>query len=452
MNFLLVLMALLIIVTIINKSVNDYISKFVLLTFSGYWGVSLGASTFSPYGIYEIHTSSYILLLLGFLSFAFGMSTVRYKSIKMEVNRSYFDNCISSILSSKVFLCLLLFSIIYLFKYATIAIAVASLQGHADVTDQFNLIFQGNDLAQQIYGYLLTPLFHVSLVLMSYYVINFKRIGLKYLLQFIVCLLNLLIFIAIGGGRSTVVIVALYLLIVYVFFAPSKSLFKFSFKKSFYLVLVTFLVIYAVSLVTNYRDAGTFFIEDKTESDGQGLELLTRYSLLPYVMFDYGMQHDYLGKFGLQLGKASFLGFDFWLYLPMRILGFPYETSINVVDYLEETWIPYDKSGTVANYAYTGLMYHYLDFGIIGVILLPFIFGIVFRRIIISSYKYTTFSSLLLLSMCFFLTMHSIFTCYLIKPWTGLYLTLLFILNFFEKKKLLGSTRSRFERSKSICE
>ena len=439
MNLFLVLVIYIIILIAIKNYINDYISKFILITFSSYWCISLGVSTFSPFGLFQVHTSSYLLLLTGVLSFVFGMCSVRHKKKLANIDLSYIHNVLCKMISSKWLIIIYIVSILYLFKYAMNAIAVAALQGFADTSDQYNLIFQGNSMAQMVYGYILMPLFHMSLILMSYYFLNFKKVGIKYLPQILIYVANLLVFIAIGGGRSTVVIVGLYLLITYVFLTPREKLFKLSIKKFFYIVGVTALIVYAVSLVSNYRDTGSFVVEEDSDNKGQGLELLARYSLLPYVLFDYGIQHDYLDKFGYQFGKATFLGFDNWIYIPMKVMGIHYETCDNIVKYLDNTWIPYDRSGTTANYAYTGILYHYLDFGIIGVVFFPFLFGYLFRKIILSTYKKPVFSSLLLLSMCFFLTMHSVFSCYLIKGWTGLYLAILFFVRILEKGKMTSA-------------
>lgn len=434
MNLFLIVFSYLFILYIGKNAINDHISKFVLYTFSSYWCISLAATTYLPYGIKEIHTFSYVLLLVGVLSFTFGMISVKSKDL-VENTASVFkvNALLEKMLSSKYTMLLISLSVLFLIKYALIAIAVAELQGFADVNDQYNLIFQGNSLAQMIYGYILTPLFHFSLVLMSYYVINFKSFWKKCLVQFIICIFNLLMFIAIGGGRSTIMIVVLYLLITFVCITPKERLIDFPLKKVFYICLTIFLSITAVSLVSNYRNFGTFFVNDNTVESSDGLELLIRYSLLPFVMFDYGIEHDYLNKFGLQFGRATLMGLDNWIYIPMKVLGVQYETASHITNYLEETWIQYDSSGTYANYAYTGLMYHYLDFGYIGIIFFPFLFGHIFRRVILKFIANPRLSLLLLLTMCFFLTMHSVFTCYLIKGWTGLYFIVLFILNKFKK-------------------
>lgn len=441
MNSIIVAIVYAFLILVIRSANKDYISKIVLYLFTGYWCISLFASTFSPYGLYPIPTFTYLLLLAGTVSFVVGMCSV--KSIIPIIDNSttekiYINSIIERFLSNRYFLLLFVFSIVYLYKYALVALAVAATQGYADVYDQLNLIFLGNSRAQMIYGYLLTPLFHVSLVLVSYYFLNLRIIWRKYLLNAIIYIANLFFFVIIGGGRSTIVIIALYLLITYICITPLSQIRKLSLKKVVILAAAVIGVIYLVSLVSNYRNTGHFIDDSITASDqqGQGFELLARYSILPFELFNYGIEHDYLSKFGYQFGKATLMGFDNWIYIPLKVIGVPYETSYNIVTYLEETWIPYDSSGTNANYAYTGLMYHYLDFGYVGIILFPFIFGLIFSRIINSFNKKSIFSNFLLLSFCFFLTMHSVFTCYLIKGWTGLYFIILLIFRHFEQKHI----------------
>lgn len=441
MNSIIVAIVYVFLLHVIRSTGRDYISKIVLYLFTGYWCISLFASTFCPYGLYPIPTFTYLLLLAGVVSFVIGMCTIKNKMPVLNISttgKTYIAGIIERFLSNKLFLSLYVFSIVYLYKYALIALVVADIQGYADVSDQFNLIFLGNSRAQMIYGYLLTPLFHVSLVLVSYYFFNIRKIWRKYIVNAIIYIANLLIFVTIGGGRSTIVIVALYFLITYICITPQNIIIKLSFKKVIILISAVVGVIFLVSLVSNYRNTGHFIDEtiSANEQQGQGFELLARYSILPFELFNYGLEHDYLSKFGYQFGKATLMGFDNWIYIPLKVIGVPYETSYNIVTYFEDKWIPYDSSGTNANYAYTGLMYHYLDFGYVGIVLFPFIFGVIFSRIINNFNKNSIFSNFLLLSFCFFLTMHSVFTCYLIKGWTGLYFIILFIFRHFEQKHI----------------
>lgn len=433
MNTLLLVFFFLILLVGIRISVKDLISKFVLYSFVLYWYTSLIASTFSPYGLLEVSTYSYILLILATGSFVAGMVAVsRSKINKSSFDRSSILYVLEKLIDNKWLLPVYAIIIVYYAQYAINAIAVAALQGHAEMIDQLEVVFMGNDNAQQIFGYIVTPVLHISLVLISYSIITIKGRVKQRIIPLIIQVVFFVEYLMIAGGRSTIMIAALYFLFTYITLVPLKAIKKLSSRKVISIIVAVFVVSSVFTYMNLYRTTGTFDMSLKQESEeksaGGAGETIIRYSLSPIVMFDRSLKYNYVDSFGYQYGKASLMGIDSWVAVALRKIGIRHKTSSHITEYIEENYFPYDKHGNTTNYAYTGVFYHYMDFGIIGVILFPFLFGFLYRKSIITFYRQPTFYSFLIIAIGYFMMMHSLFTCYFIKGWVVLYILLLFFL------------------------
>ena len=433
MNTLLLVFFFLILLMGVRVTVKDLISKFVLYSFVLYWYTSLIASTFSPYGLLEVSTYSYILLILATGSFVAGMVAVsRSKINKSSFDRSNISYVLEKLIDNKWLLPVYAIIIVYYAQYAINAIAVAALQGHAEMIDQLEVVFMGNDNAQQIFGYIVTPILHISLVLISYSIITIKGRFKQRIIPLIIQVVFFVEYLMIAGGRSTIMIAAMYFLFTFITLVPLKAIKRLSLRKVISIIVAVFVVSSVFTYMNLYRTTGTFDMSLKQESEeksaGGAGETIIRYSLSPIVMFDRSLKYNYVDRFGYQYGKASLMGIDGWVAVALRKIGINHKTSSHITEYLEENYFPYDKQGNTTNYAYTGVFYHYMDFGIIGVILFPFLFGILYRKSIIIFYKQPTFYSFLIIAIGYFMMMHSVFTCYFIKGWVVLYIIILLFL------------------------
>ena len=103
-------------------------------------------------------------------------------------------------------------------------------------------------------------------------------------------------------------------------------------------------------------------------------------------------------------------------------------------DFFQDNWVLVGKARP-ANYAYTNVIYHYLDFGIFGVILFPFFFSILLRWTIKMFYRYGSISAFCLLFYLFFVFVHAIFSWHLNKAYSlGFILLMIF---FIKKRKVV---------------
>ena len=49
--------------------IKDHLSKWIILSFVGYWFLALLFSIYNPYGLYEVSSYAYFLLILNVMSF-----------------------------------------------------------------------------------------------------------------------------------------------------------------------------------------------------------------------------------------------------------------------------------------------------------------------------------------------------------------------------------------------
>lgn len=434
MTYLLVIWGF-VMIYLISKVISDVLSKVVLYSFVGYWFVSLFICTFRPYEIYEVSNSTYYLLLLGATSFVAGMIVVGNRKAK-TVNFPSFNDALLKLLNNRLIICVFIVSVFQGLRFAPMALAVAFFDEGVNQAEKADLIFSGDPFSILFYSYVMLAFFHLGVILVVFMI--YEKQIMNHLFQFILIVVNCIAYGILAGSRNLFMIVLLYFIIVFFAITPRKIKEILSIKKVMIGALLFFGVMIGISKMTSFRMEGSFQ-SDLSIEEGytEAIELTTRYSVLPLVLFERSLKEDYLDKFGYQYGRASFAGIDFWVEAILKRIGIQYHSSQEIVHYVQDNWVPYSPDKN-ANYSYTGLFYHYMDFGVIGVFMFPFMFGIIYRRIIIKYENYPNVPSLLLICICYFMTLHSLFTDYLIKLWIALYLPVLYLLHYrcIRKRKL----------------
>ena len=429
----------LLLVYIIQKARIDIISKVVLYCFIGYWMTALILSTYHFFGIFEVSDYSYICLVTGVLFFVIGMFVVKsplYASWLRERHLGSFDNAVDSFITNKFFLCLILGTSIFGFMYAREALAIAVIGGKAEMWDKGDLIFGGNTIAIQYYTNIMTPLFHISTILALYIIIKKKYI--RFLLQFVSFISCIVSFSILAGSRNIFVIIFLYAILCYFLLNSKRQISKVSIKQYLSIAIIAILVIQGITLMTNYRKEGTFTSSTGDNDSQSSLEMVYKYSELPFVLFDRAIQYNYLQKFDYQYGRLTLSGLDYWFVNFINRTGAQFESSQKIVQYLDDNYFPYSKED-MANYAYTAFFYNYIDFGYIGIIIFPFIFGVIFRKCINRFIVMPSMYSFFLICFYFFILMHTIFSCYFNKPWVIVFVLFLYIMdrkNNFKQYKI----------------
>ena len=217
------MLAILLLVTIscfllIRYCIQDKLSKFVGYSFVLYWFGSLIFSTTRPLGLYPISSYAYLLLILGGLSFVFGMFVVgnRKKLIKIEAcDNSIF---VETVLSNKIILVFLVFLSIYFLFFLKEALLYSQMMGSAVQVNADEELYSTNKLFLFTYNYVGFICFHFFNYIFWESLLHFKR---KYIFPLCVVFLFLLVFCMLNGGRNVVMISFLY----YIFVSLKKKKF-----------------------------------------------------------------------------------------------------------------------------------------------------------------------------------------------------------------------------------
>ena len=274
------------------------------------------------------------------------------------------------------------FCVLYIICFLVIIYLVATqwrlllLQGGAAnlKLDLFELIFNNNSALYAFYRLVVFPFFFLSCVFFPVYIFNKgNRLITIYLFAFIV------LFAFIGGKKGYFSTIIEYLVVVF-FLIQYKSI-KWNITKhvkyfSIASVVIGFLFLggaYMASLsggVEGSRDA----IKQSSQAN---LNYFIIYNVGPFRAFEYGLNNDYLTKSGgYSLGR-NFIGgtIDYYGSAILQKAGIPIKrVQDGGMVLMQNNRINIGKDSTF-NYSYTALMYFYLDFGFLGIVILPFFFG-----------------------------------------------------------------------------
>lgn len=406
------------------KEIDDVISKIIAIFFLSYWGISLILSVIGVFDFFKVHSQTYFIMLLAVASFIVGM-TLEKRAIPTFPYVKKINCDFSLLVRNNFFLVIQLCLIFYLSKYASIAMSIAEVSGKGAMQgDEVASVLRNIPYFTFMYAILGNIVFNITCPLLMFMFLKFQK---KYILRIIIAICFIALFAVINGGRSLVVILILYLIITYVCI-NEKIKFNVTKQKLFILLCSIAFILVGISFMTHYRNKGDFNIqsEDFTESIYESGEKIGSYSTLTFVMFNHAMQEDYLEMFGgYQFGRATFAGLDIYITGVLKTFGFDLtSTNVKIIHYLQDTWVP-TSSKTKANYAYTGVLLHYLDFGLFGVFFFPLLFGFLIRKIAYEFEKTGNLFVFFILSFSFFMAVHSVFTCYFIKSWVFWHLAVL---------------------------
>lgn len=356
------------------------------------------------------------------LSFVFGFSIFEnFSSVaQRQFSLQKLKRGVLSLTKSRVLYILYGICVVFASKFAIKALLLAQMNsGTLAGDDRGELIFEGSYLYKFFYHFIMNPLYYVTLSLIS--VVLFAKIRNRK----IFCILSILFLIAsivLSGGRSKFVIIAMYFLLTYL--CCTKNLRKqfFNLKRILGTFTAIVVIMVAMSLQTGYRSTGKYSLNSDNfiEAISSMGETFGIYSVIPIRLFDYSVEKNYFDQFeGPKYGRAVFAGSDgIVMGLIRRFSGNESESTLRIVDYLQDNGIYIIPGNHPYNYCYTALFFCYMDFGILGVIILPFLFGSIFRYYIFQFYKTSSLPSFILIGFGYFMMMHSLFQDYFVKNWT----------------------------------
>ncbi len=401
---------------------KDRVSSFCLFSFVIYWGVSLFASCFNPFGMSTNSDETYFILILGMISFVLGFILFEFRTSvsEREINIIRLKEKVSAITKGKLLNILYIGCTAFAMKFMVTALIMSQINGGTlSGDDRGEILFEGSYMYKFFYHFIMNPLYYVTLSFLCVVVLTKIR---KRMLFCIISVSFIIASVILSGGRNKFVIILMYFLFSYVCVTKNIRYHFFRIRNIVVYSVVGILMFIAMALQTGFRSTGTYSLtgDDFTESIISMGETFGVYSVIPIRLFDYALNNYYFDKFGgAKYGRASVAGFDgIATGVIRRFSGIEIESTLEIVDYLQDNEIYIIPGNHPYNYCYTALFFCYMDLGVFGVIIIPFFFGLLFRYYIFQLYKYSSLPAFILVCFGYFMMMHSLFQTYFVKNWT----------------------------------
>ena len=186
---------------------------------------------------------------------------------------------------------------------------------------------------------------------------------------------------SLGGGRFGYVRIGVGLLFVgFCLYLNKRNKVKRFRQLLFLLISMVFLIGLITTMRLNVNTVGNDGFNNAVEATTR--QVLS-YSVGPISAFDYAIENDYMNRIGgLKYGRLTLSGPELFIYIILNKIGINYEKALDKLVIIKQDDTIDIGDNTWWNALYTSLLYYYLDFGWVGIVLFPFIFGVLSRSCI----------------------------------------------------------------------
>lgn len=433
MHQLFFLIVLILLYTIfIRKKIIDRFSRIVLDIFSFYWFLALFLSIVRIGDLIEVSDYTYFLMYISIVSFIFGYSRISVSYANSSINNEFFESKVNRIIKNKLFLGLLVFTCIYV--YFTLIKFFNAIAYYGTLSNVRTDFFSGElygPVFEQINAFILLPFSVISTPIFAY-LLFYNRNLICILLGFF-----LFGYESLGGGRLGYIRIVLAVIFVLYILLDSYHTSRRRFLK--FISVFALSIVMLLSVVTTLRLGNTDSKFDVKSSLSELADHLASYTASPIAAFDYSLKHHYIKRFGgYKKGNLTFSGFISLANLfTSRIgLNFPLELQ-HIVQTKQEDQIAIDnKHSTNYNALYTANFYFYYDLGLLGVVLFPFFFGVLFRHLILKLFQKNSYCLIAIVTCCFYPLIASVMDFFLVDPYLLLILIVLYVLGTINFKRV----------------
>ena len=415
----------------------DFLSKVFISIFVAIWHVCIWGALISEGLFYKLHISSVLLLWGGVLMFMIGFRIRPIsKSVYLNSRLDNLDVRVGSFLENKaVRLIIIAFAVYmtvcFLRFFTTLQIAQTAAEIRGEYFDPTSELY--GSLFHLLNTYFFKPGVVVLSGLMCYSLLRRRNV------QCYIILVALLAYHTLGAGRFGYVQMFISVIIVWALYKRriNKTEFRVKRKRTLWLVLfLVFLGYVCLALVSGLRIEG--YKGSIYNSFVEGVIVLNMhmqtYLFGPIVAFDQGIiDGQFINSIGGYMNGQYFLNPLFnILSLFQKLTGqAAMELPIaQVAKAQQDTNIVIGHEVSI-NALYTWNIAYYVDFGVIGVLLMNFFIGMWIRSVFKMFYKKPTISAFLLIcqivQVCFFSTFNS--------SWYSLMTFVLIVILYWTHKK-----------------
>lgn len=393
-----------------RKIVKDRISSVFIWTFFLLWTIQ---GVLSQFGIYDLiipQGRTYFFVAVHMLFFYIGFNvTVRKKGV---VNMSYdaFESIgvsVKRISNNKVYIILLLVSFVYIISlFAQYWSAIMVAQSIADA--------RAEDALRELYGptyYYANMLFIYPLYLITMLLFAYKTFeGRDFI--WIIMGLFILMYNSLGGGRSGFIDIFVYVLFAGICLQTQLKNKKSIVKKSSNILIVAslgILMYVIIGFVTAGRE-GDVSLSSQSFNDNQETTNMhfATYFVGPVVAFDQSLNNNFIDRQGgYHFGALTFNSVEEAFYIVVSRFGFNYKRpKTQYAELIQEDYISIGAMNW--NALYTWCNYFYFDLGFLGLIIYPFLIGILIRWVLFYFYGRPNGYSASLLCVAYMMVTYSV--------------------------------------------
>jgi len=403
MNILIIFLGITLLIRLKNKRI-DKASKRILLIFIIYWFISLYLATQQIYDFNKVQTTTIIIQLISIYSFIFGFLKVKINpNIQFNLKTPQFQSQVDRIMNNPLFILLLIVTTAYVISLFSIFYKSILWEGSMNIVRN---AYYDDSLFGKWFRYinlfLLSPFYTVLTPLFSYYTI-YKRNWIWFL-----SLISLIIYSSLSGGRVEYIRILLPIILIGTILTNKDSL---KFNKIAVYTFFTVLVLVLMSYISSSRYGNIEFNkENLTRGFERTTENVVSYSVGATVAFDYSLQHNYLDQIGgPKFGMLTLSGVENIFFLASHAIDMPYNRPSDKFFTLKSDQISISTESPNWNALYSWNFYFYHDFWIFGVIVFPFLFGYLLRRVLIKFYRTHNINYFVILSILFYIVIFSVF-------------------------------------------
>ena len=419
----------LVLFSIVKNSRIDMTSKRMLKMFVVYWIISIVLASIRILDIFEISFYTFILVYLGIISFSMGFLLVgRKRHNGMTFSKEDFSTQFEKIAKNQFYQIIMIIASVYIYSLLVIFFDRIMLYG---TLYNVRTDFYSNELYgpffQQVNAFVLRPLWFISLPVFSYQIL-YKRNLFCLVLAF-----YLIGYESLGGGRIGYIRIALG--VVFLSYCVLQT-FKRQKRKGIAIIVGSGALLFVLlSVITIARTEGIGG-DGQTRQRGveTTLEHIVSYTACPIAAFDYSIEHDYTNLVGgYQYGKLTMTSVTSLINLFSSRIGYTLPTLPKSFGEQKQDVLIDIAPEHNWNALYTANLYYYMDFGFLGVIIFPFLFGMLISALITQLYRYRSITLLMIVSYCLWCMLYSVLDYGFGSPYDLLTLLILYFIGVRRK-------------------
>ena len=382
--------------------IKDSVSRIFIWSFCAVWSGTIILSQFGFYGLYIPSNLTISLVSVHLMSFCAGFLLVREKNkpntFSIHHVSSHINDYIKEIVHNKYFLALFFILLVYVFTL------YRKLNALIMFTDSLGEV-RGRFYEENIYGpyytmlnkFILYPFSSILLFAWGYMTLKSRNI------YWLIFGIFLFLYFSLSGGRFGYMRIFISFIFAWQLLGEGVSrIHHFFSKKTIWIAAISVAVYFLMVFMTNarlgyYTEAQSF---DKENIEKGNIHMVSYY-VGPIIALDHAITHDYPSKMGgYKYGALTFSSLEEFFAMFAFKLQPGYQRPI--LDYIRVVQdVKIDVGPSTWNALYTWCLFFYCDFGVIGFVIFPFLFGLFYRKVIFYCSNTANIYSLSLLCFIF---------------------------------------------------